>query len=375
MGHIRKSQTGSWQARYRAPDGRERARNFPRKADAEAFLATVEADKLRGDWIDPRLARIAFGEWNAKVQAGRVNLASSTRASDDSVIRSLILPTFEQALLAAIEPSDVRAWVTDLVAAGYSPSTVRRAYTLFRMVLELAVEDGRLARSPCRGITLPKIEATEKRFLSIEELEALAAAIRPQYRAFVLAGAYTGLRPGELAALRVDRLDLLRSQLRVEEPLKTPAARRTVHFPSFLTEELAIHLAAYPSQNGQVFTAPEGGRLLLNQFRRRIWYPAVRESVGEPMRPHDLRHTHVALLIAAGEDPYVISKRLGHASIRTTYDVYGHLFQGRDKAAAEGSSEILDSRAAAEALETARTRTLADSSRTVAEARVVQLDA
>ena len=83
----------------------------------------------------------------------------------------------------------------------------------------------------------------------------------------------------------------------------------------------------------------------------RIWYPAVRSSVGESMRPHDVRHTHVALLIAAEEDPYVISQRLGHASIRTTYDVYGHLFEGRD-------------RDAADALEAARARSLADSGRT-----------
>ncbi len=95
-----------------------------------------------------------------------------------------------------------------------------------------------------------------------------------------------------------------------------------------------------------VFTSPEGGRLRLGLFRKRDWYPAVRESVGEPLRPHDLRHTHVALLIAAGEDPYVISKRLGHASIRTTYDVYGHLFEGRD-------------REAADALEAARTEAVA----------------
>jgi integrase len=70
------------------------------------------------------------------------------------------------------------------------------------------------------------------------------------------------------------------------------------------------------------------------------------------MRPHDLRHAHVALLIAAGEDPYVISQRLGHASIRTTYDIYGHLFEGRD-------------RQAADALETARAQTLVDSPRTL----------
>ena len=117
-------------------------------------------------------------------------------------------------------------------------------------------------------------------------------------------------------------------------------------------EELAAHLGAYPGEKNLIFTAPEGGRLDLRVFRRRFWYPAVRESVGEPMRPHDLRHTHVALLIAAGEDPYVISQRLGHASIRTTYDIYGHLFEGRD-------------RQAADALEAARARSLADSPRTL----------
>ncbi|HEX9643178.1 MAG TPA: tyrosine-type recombinase/integrase [Acidimicrobiia bacterium] len=361
MAHVRKTAAGTWQARYRAPDGRERARNFTRKVVAEAFLATVESDKLRGQWTDPRLTRITFGEWNTRVQAGRVNLAASTRESDGSVIRSLILPTFEHFALSAIEPGHVRAWIAELVAAGYSPSTIRRAYTLLQLALELAVEDGRLARSPCRRIALPRIEQSEKRFLSIEEVEHLAGAIRPRYRAMVLTGAYTGLRPGELAALRIDRLDLLRRQLRVEEPLKTPAARRTLSFPSFLADELAAHLAAHSGDDGLVFTAPEGGRLRLGLFRRRIWYPAVRDSVGEPMRPHDLRHTHVALLIAAGEDPYVISQRLGHASIRTTYGVYGHLFEGRD-------------RDAADALEAARTRSLADSPRTLGGSSVVSLD-
>lgn len=218
-----------------------------------------------------------------------------------------------------------------------------------------------MVRSPCRRVSLPKIERTEMRFLSIEEVESLSAAIDPRYRVFVLAGAYTGLRPGELAARRIERLDILRRQLRVEEPLKTPAARRTVSFPAFLADELAAHLATNSNTGGLLFAAPEGGLLRLNLFRRRSWYPAVRASVGEPMRPHDLRHTHVALLIAAGEDPYIISQRLGHASIRTTYDVYGHLFEGRD-------------RNAADALEEARSRYLADSSRTPDGSRVVQLD-
>jgi len=261
VAHIRKTPAGTWQARYRAPDGSERARNFTRKIDAETFLATVETDMLRGDWTDPRRSRITFGEWNARVQEARVNLAASTRDSDGSVIRSLILPTFEHAALAAIEPGHIRAWIADLVAAGYSASTVRRAYTLLQLALDLAVEDGRLARSPCRRIALPRIEQSEKRFLTIEEVEQLAATIRPRYRAFVLTGAYTGLRPGELAALRTDRLDLLRRQLRVEEPLKTPAARRTVSFPLFLAEELGAHLATAAGALPQPHLVPSSTRL------------------------------------------------------------------------------------------------------------------
>ena len=85
-----------------------------------------------------------------------------------------------------------------------------------------------------------------------------------------------------------DRLDLLRRQLRVEEPLKTPAARRTVSFPPFLADELAAHLNSHPRRDGLVFTAPDGGPLQLRLFRRRFWYLAVRQSVGEPVRPHDL---------------------------------------------------------------------------------------
>ena len=158
MAHVRKTADGTWQARYRAPDGRERARNFRRKVEAEAFLATIEADKLRGERTDPRRARITFAEWNTQVQQSRVNLAASTRENDGSVIRSLILPTFGNAALSAIEPGHIRTWVADLVTADYSPSTIRRAYTLLQLTLDMAVVDGRLARSPCRRIALPRIE-------------------------------------------------------------------------------------------------------------------------------------------------------------------------------------------------------------------------
>lgn len=117
---------------------------------------------------------------------------------------------------------------------------------------------------------------------------------------------------------------------------KTKTSARTVAVPATLARELDHHLRSWPATGDDqlVFTAPEGCALRRNNFRRRVWLPAVRSSVGGELRFHDLRHTHAALLIAEGEDPYVISKRLGHASIKTTYDIYGHLFEGQDDAAA-----------------------------------------
>ncbi len=161
----------------------------------------------------------------------------------------------------------------------------------------------------------------------------------------------TGLRFGELAAIRSDRFDALRRTLRVEESLaevrgefifkapKSDAARRTVSLPSFIVEELAQHLAKYADDSGLVFGAPEGGPIRRTNFQRRAWLPAVRASVGEPFTFHGLRHSHAALLIAQGEHPKVIQERLGHASIKTTLDTYGHLFDGMDEAAAQRLDE------------------------------------
>lgn len=95
-------------------------------------------------------------------------------------------------------------------------------------------------------------------------------------------------------------------------------------------------------------------------FRRRVWLPAVRSSVGEPFRFHDLRHTHAAMLIAQGEHPKVIQLRLGHSSIQVTLDTYGHLFEGLNEAAADR-------------LDAALLRTPADFSRTPAVSNVREL--
>lgn len=361
MGSIRKRSDRSkpYQARYRAPDGQERTRSFRRKVDAERWLLERERDKARGDWVDPALGRMVFSEWARQVEQTRLNRRPSSRARDHSLLRSLILPEFGDRPLASVDPMDIRRWIAGLEARGYAAATIGKAYQIVSRAFRVAVTDGVISRSPCREVKLPKIETPERRFLSPAEVEDLADTIDARHRTLVLTGAYTGLRFGEMAALRTDDLDPLRRTLRVDEqlsrqgtsqmvssPLKTRKARRTIGIPQFLADALVAHITTHPSSSDLIFSMTQGGPLDYNRFRSRHWNPAVEVSVGRPCTPHDLRHTHVAMLIAQGESPKYIADRLGHESTRTVFDVYGHLYEGVDEAATDRLEQLRnDSRA------------------------------
>ena len=178
--------------------------------------------------------------------------------------------------------------------------------------------------------------------------KATTPSNRSPRQALILTASYAGLRWDEITGLRIQRLDLLRRTLTVTEAAsevrghisftepKTTASRRSVVLPRFLCDEIAAHLATYPpNDNALIFTSPHGDPLRRTNFRRRVWVPTTEATGLEGVRFHDLRHTHAAMLIAQGEHPKVIQSRLGHASITTTLNTYGHLFEGLDEAAAD----------------------------------------
>ncbi|CAN5870976.1 site-specific integrase [soil metagenome] len=356
MGSVRKVKYNSggsgWQARWRDPAGIDRAKNFPRKTDAERYLVGLESDMLRGYYADPRLGRTRLADWLAEWQATRSNLSPATRLRDEASIRNHVTPALGARPIGQIQPIHVGQWVASLKDQGLAPATTRKAYQLLAAAMAAAVDNRLIPLSPCRKVELPQIKTAEMRFLDPAEVKLLAGSIDEQYRAMVLTAAYSGLRFGELCALRVERLDALRRTIRVEENLsevrsqfifkspKSDASRRTVSVPAFLVDELAQHLSTFPDSSGLLFTAQNGGPIRRTNFRRRIWKPAVETSVGEPCTFHDLRHSHAAILIAQGEHPKVIQSRLGHASIKTTLDTYGHLFDGLDEAAADRLDEV-----------------------------------
>ena len=210
MAHItRRHRNGKvrYLARYTDPSGRERAKSFTRKKDAERFLTGIENDKLRGTWTDPTLGRVQLADWYGLWRRATVELRPNTEARDERLFRLHILPRFGSMPLVAITQYKVRVWVTHATRQGLAASTVRRAYQLLGKVLGAAVDAGMIAQNPCRRVPLPRIERREMRFLTPVEVARLADSIRAGYRALVLLGAYGGLRIGEMAGLRRGRVD------------------------------------------------------------------------------------------------------------------------------------------------------------------------
>lgn len=354
MGHIQK-RNGKFVARYRAPDGRGRSRTFSRNSDAANFIAQQRIQRLDNTWIDPRVKGRTFGEQAIHFQASRLQLARSTQAVADSLMRNHVLPFFGAMRLSEVNPTDVQAFVSQVITHGLSPSTVRQCYLLVAGVFTSAIRDNLLSRTPCRSIALPRQGHVERRYLSAREIASVADAAGV-YRMLVLTAAYTGMRWGELAGLTLGNVNFLKRTMTITKALKevngtlwleapkSHASRRTISVPASIVGALADSATQRAlARDDLVFTTPARAHLRRSNFRRRIWLPAVESTVGLPCTFHDLRHSHAALLIEQGEHPKLIQARFGHESIRITMDTYGHLFDGMDRAAADLLDETLAS--------------------------------
>jgi integrase len=344
-----------WRAYFRDPAGRQRNKSFARRVDAARFLTSIESSKMVGSYIDPALARLTVGEWSKRWLEGQAHLKPSTLERYAGIIREHINPKWQNVKLADVSHADVQRWVTSLTDR-LSAATVRKVHRVLSLVLDLAVKDGRLVRNPATGVNLPRVVTEERRYLTHEQVELLARACaspadpskhrrrdereNDAYRLVVLFLAYTGVRFGELAALRVGRLDFLRRRAAIVESVTpvngvqmwgTPKGheRREVPIPGFLIGELAAHITGR-GRDDLVFPGVRGGGALRAPVFRRAAFDRAAASIGMPgLHPHELRHTAASLAIASGADVKVVQTMLGHASAAMTRDQYGHLFGDR----------------------------------------------
>jgi integrase len=362
MASIEKRKTPSgeirWDVRYRGANHRQVKRTFKRKIDAQRFAVTTDADVLRGEWIDPRKARETFGVWASKWQATTAHLKPKTRAGYESILDKHLLPRFADEPLSAIDHPCVLAFLSELAVSGLGPGTVRNVRDVFRLVMALAVRAGAIKQNPVLGARLGRPAKQEMVFLSADQIMTLANEVAnppvrrgggehrrasyPEYGLLVRFAAFTGLRAGEIVALRVRRLDLMRRRVDVAESASEAHGqlefgapktyeRRAVPIPAALAQQLVEHVAG-KQPDDFVFSGPDGGPLRHSNWYPRFFKPAVkRASVPEGTRFHDLRHTYTAMLIEQGAHPRAMMERLGHSTIQVTLGTYGHLFPGLEE--------------------------------------------
>ncbi|MGJ0383705.1 tyrosine-type recombinase/integrase [Paenarthrobacter nicotinovorans] len=247
-----------------------------------------------------------------------------------------------------VDKLDYRAiafWVKSMLAKGRSPKTIKNVHGLISAAMNTAEMLGYITRNPCRGVQLPSVEKAEDEmmFLTHAEFGLIMEFMGERYRDFTNFLVMTGTRFGEATALTVADIDLLGkpATARINKawkrdgqnkfyigPTKTGAGKRTIGLNPALVDLLIPLVAGRPSGD-LLFSTPKGERIVHKLYWHHFWVPAVKAAQVRGLRKdpriHDLRHTHASWLIQDGVPIFTISRRLGHASIKTTEQVYGHL--------------------------------------------------
>jgi integrase len=255
-----------------------------------------------------------------------------------------------------VRGGDLNRLYRNLADKGLAPLTVRHVHAVARQVFRHAIKLGDLKRNPCSEIDAPTVPGKEASVLRPEEIPVMLAAVRgTMLEPIVVLALGTGMRRGEILALRFSDIDLDAGVLRVErsleqtkaglrfKPPKSARGRRTIS----LSPSLVVALREHRKQqlelrmklgsgklpiDALVFATIDGKPHVPDVLTHRFAY--VMTKAGLPhVGLHALRHTHASLLIHAAVDILTVSRRLGHSSAAITLNVYGHIIGSQDRAA------------------------------------------
>jgi len=360
LSSIKKRPNGKWRARYRDDAGKEHARHFARKVDAQDWLDDQTAQLVTGTWADPAGGRLTFAQWWAQWSARQVwadGTVESAQLAADSV-------TFATVRMRDLRASHLEAWVkamsgpTDDRPRPLAASTIRTRFNYVHMSLTAAVRDRVIGRDPCEGVSLPRVRRAAAAMVLPEAADvARALDVAEDYFApFIAVCAFAGLRLGEAAGLQLDDVDFLRRTLTVRRQVQgmTTATTRTVppkygserqvFVPEGLTALLARHvetIGAHGEAGWLLWNPHDDGDGLWNRASAGSAWRVTRKRGGlsSELTLHDLRHWYASGLIAAGCDVVTVQRALGHSSASITLNTYAHLWptaEDKTRAAAAG---------------------------------------
>jgi integrase len=353
---IAKRPDGTYRPRYRDENGKEHARHFKRKVDAQRWLDEQTAAIVTGDYVDPAAGKITFKVW-FKAWSGRQVWERGTTLAAQQAADSV---TFADVPMRQIRPSHVQQWVKVMSqpassrTSGLAPSTIRTRYNYVHMAMRAAVVDRIIKSDPSAGVPLPRARKASAAMTipAIEEVGRALSVAPAWFRPFIAVCAFAGLRLGEAAGLRLEDVDFLRRTIAVRRQLQGEnratielvapkfGSERVVYVPAELVDLLAQHVQRAGIQQGD-WIIPNAGQPLNRNSAGHQWRE-VRKAAGLGRYTlHDLRHFYASGLIASGCDVVTVQRALGHSSATITLGVYSHLWPTAEDRTRAAASDLM----------------------------------
>lgn len=336
------------------------------RKEASDKLAKALTDCVEGIVYDDE--NVTVQEYLDKWLKGSVrgSVRQSTYDRDASLVHNHVMPVLGRVKLKKLSPAHVQGFYRDRLDAGLSASTVHKVHAILHKALTQAVRWHMVPRNVTEAAKPPRPAPKEMRPLSPDEvIKLLRAAHGKRFEALYILAVTTGMRQGELLALRWQDVDLEGAVLSVRRTLtrdrgrvvigepKTKKSRRSIHLTPraacALREHLERQLAEievlgdrYEDQ-GLLFTTDTGRPINPSNLRQRSFFPLLKRAGLPRIRFHDLRHTCATLLLTQGTHPKFVQELLGHATVAITLDTYSHVIPSMRNQTARAMQDAISS--------------------------------
>lgn len=336
-----------------------------KKDDAEAYLTEKLRELDLGIFVEPSKMSLEayFDKWLSTVAMQRVREATYT--SYEYHLEKYVEPTLGKTKLSDVKPLHIQNLYAAMQKQGIGARTVRYVHSVLTSALKHAVKWNLISRNPCEAVDLPRMKRREMLAFSKEDAVKFVKAAKDDLHGIVFIFALiTGMRPSEYLGVKWSDIDFDKGNVNVQRTLvwrkgggwyfgepKTTRSRRSIPLPSSLIQSLREHkrhqaerrlkLGAKWHNNDLVFCLD--GKPLHHRNLAQRNFVSILKSAGlrEDFRLYDLRHSCATLLLAAGENPKVVSERLGHADITLTLNVYSHVLPDMQQAATDKLEKML----------------------------------
>jgi integrase len=364
--HVRKGKKIGYRGAYTVHTAEGPKRRYvsgKTREDVRRKLAKAMSDRDGGLIFDA--GALTVGEYMDRwLKEVKDTVRQSTHERYGYTIGPHIKPALGRIKLKDLTPAHARWFYRERLDSGLAPATVHKLHVVLHKALKAAVSDGLIPRNPTASLKLPRIIREEIDPLDQEEARRLlTAACGDRLEALYVLALNTGMRQGELLALKWEDVDLERSVLRVRRTLsrtdnayvvgepKTKKSRRTIRFTAGAAMALKVHLSRQLEEmermgtlyqpGGLVFASTTGTIINPSNLRNRSFKPLLKHAGLRPIRFHDLRHTCATLLLSKNVNPKIVSEMLGHSSIAITLDTYSHVLPTMQESAIRALEEIL----------------------------------